>query len=144
MCIHCKRAGRIHFNDTADVEAACTFGPWLDNVLHERGLVVLRQDLKIPWSDGPFKKSLRFAEHYFPFSDADCHLVEIIDMDSALRGKTICRWERIGIGKRLWAAESINNQCFKLFSRVFTPGRAMFKPLSSPPTPPSTEDDELW
>ena len=122
-CNHCKRAGRFHFDDTVDEEAACTFGPWLDNVLHERGLVVLRQDRKYEHCDGPFDQHFLYLEyeHTVPFIDADCHLVELIDMDAAHRGETICRWMKIGIGKRLWTADSIDNEWIKLFSKVFIP-----------------------
>ncbi len=56
-CKHCERAGRNI--DTVDEEAACTFAPWLDNILHERGLVVYRQNgFKHLPIDGPFEMKL--------------------------------------------------------------------------------------
>jgi hypothetical protein len=140
-CNHCKRAGRFYYEFTEEEETACTFGPWLDKVLHERGFVVLRQDrIHRPGSTGPFEAYFLDAsyEKNVPFIDADCHLVELIDMKSAQRGETICRWEKIGIGKRLWTIESIDNQWIQLFKRVFTPCIAYTIPLSSPPTPPSS------
>jgi hypothetical protein len=133
-CNDCRYKERIFYEDTADEEAACTFGPWLDNVLHERGLVVLRQDrLNHEVCDGPVEKPFlpcSLFEQAVPFIDADCHLVELIDMDSFLRGQTFTRWDKIGIGKRLWTAESIHNPWIKQFSRVFTPLNALLEPLS--------------
>ena len=80
-CRGCKKAGRTRFGDTVDVEAACTFGPWFDNVLHERGLVVLRKD---GWdeirSTGPYD-NLNDNFQIPHFSDDDCHLVESPDDD---------------------------------------------------------------
>ena len=137
-CSGCKRAGRIHHSDVEDKGAACTFGPWFDKVLYERGLVVLRKD---EWEeeecDGLYedeygKISDEFA-NAFKFSYNDCHLVEkpsvVFDKDS----DPVTRWEDICIGERLWNVESINNQCVRQFERVFG---ASGKRLSSPPTPP--------
>ena len=131
-CRGCKAEGRIHYLDTVDEEAACTFGPWFDNVLHERGLVVLRKD---DWneisSNGPFD-NLGDKFRIPHFSDDDCHLVESPSGDFGKGG--LARWELIYIGKRLWKVESINNQWIKQFERVF--GEHHYEHLSSPPTPP--------
>jgi hypothetical protein len=131
-CKGCKSAGRISFFDKVDIEAACTFGPWFDNVLHERGFVVLREDDWMDeWCEGPYDNVNENFETA-PFTDDDCHLVERFSCmsESHHRGE---RWGCICIGKRLWAVESINNQWIKQFERVF--GKYNLR-LSSPPTPP--------
>ncbi len=118
--------------DIVDEEAACTFGPWFDNVLHERGLVVLRKD---EWneinSNGP-DDNLSDQFRSPDFSDDDCHLVE--SPNDELKEDDV-RWGLIYMGKRLWTVESINNQWIKEFERVFSDGYHS-EPLSSPPTPP--------
>ena len=124
-CRGCNAEKRITYPDLVDYRVACTFGPWLDNVLHERGFVVLQRDAWL-YSEEQFEN--------VPFVDDDCHVVEIIDM-----GYPSPRWEHICIGKRLWTVESINNPLIQIFDRVF--GLVCHlgpEPLSSPPTPPSS------
>ena len=134
-CSGCKKARRIYTFETEDKEAACTFVPWFENVLHERGLVVLRKD---EWEeedcDGPYddendKISEEFTGAYF-FSDSDCHLVEKPDNHSDMDYDPGVRWAEICVGKRLWKVESINNPQIRQFERVFG---ASAQPLSSPP-----------
>jgi hypothetical protein len=131
-CRGCKATGRIYFFDIVDEAAACTFGPWFDNVLHERGLVVLRKD---EWgeinSNGP-DDNLSDQFRIPDFSDDDCHLVE--SPNDELEDDV--RWGLIYIGKRLWAVESINNQWIKEFERVFSGYGYHRERISSPPTPP--------
>jgi hypothetical protein len=132
-CSGCTRAGRMHYS-FEDEEATCTFCPWFDNVLHERGFIVLRTDERDEQlTFGPYDEK-RDKTHFdfnkvFSFSDKDCHLLENYDHEDLDK-----RWERIRIGKRLWNAESINDHWIKQFRRLFGPpkeGR-----ISSPPTPP--------
>ena len=90
-CSGCKRAGRIHHSDVEDKGVACTFGPWFDKVLYERGLVVLRKD---DWEeemcDGLYEDEIgKISDGFtgvFDFSKNDCHLVEkpfnMFDIDS--------------------------------------------------------------
>ena len=136
-CSGCQRAGRILCFDTEDNGATCTFGPWLDKILHERGLVVLRKD---DWEeemcDGLYedeygKISDRFTG-VFDFSYNDCHLVEKPFTSFEIDSDPETRWADICIGKRLWNVESINNQWIKQFERVFGDSE---KRLSSPPSP---------
>jgi hypothetical protein len=134
-CRGCQRAGRISFLDTVDEEAACTFGPWLDNVLHERGLVVLRRRgnwMDDEYCEGPYEdENGKISDKFsFPFAEFDCHLVETPNFDSGKKG---ILWGKIYIGKRLWNVESIDNPWIKQFERVFG---ASDERLSSPPTPP--------
>ena len=142
-CSGCKRAGRLYNFDTEDKEAACTFGPWFDNILRERGLVILRkyeweeEECEGLYEDEYEKISDRFTGA-FEFSDNDCHLVEkpyISDDRLAVIDPDV-RWSDICIGKRLWNAASINNQCIRQFERVF--GKPWDR-LSSPPTPPPSQ-----
>ncbi len=139
-CSGCRRAGRISIFDTEDKEAVCTFGPWFDNVLHERGLIVLRKD---EWEeedcDGLYADEYnKISDEFtgaFPFSDNDCHLVEKPNLFVHGDPDVGCdvRWGDICIGERLWNVESINNPWIRQFERVFGAPR---KRLSSPPTPP--------
>jgi len=135
-CRGCNVSGRISYPDKVDNDAACTFGPWFDNVLHERGLVVLREDDFIDeWSHGLYENCN--ANFKIPhFTDDDCHLVERIDFSFMFFKIHDMRWGEVCIGKRLWSIESINNnQWIKQFERVFG---ASDEPLSSPPTPPAS------
>jgi hypothetical protein len=134
-CSGCNQAGRFLFGN-AGKEAVCTFIPWFDNVLHERGLVVLRTDSEVQrYNAGPYADELGEKLDYFidefNFSDDDCHLIEIFDPeDPDVRTGAVC------IGKRVWNSESINDQGIKQFERVFSPFRN--PKLSSPPTPPTS------
>ena len=122
-CSGCKATGRLCNGDIEDKEAACTFGPCFDKVLKEHGLVVLRKYrhdgfyVSGPYIDEFDTRNERFAEQ-FTFSDEDCDLVE---MPHNLLEKEVddARWENIIIGKRLWNAESVSNECIKQFKRVF-------------------------
>jgi len=134
-CRGCKTAGRMYDCYGADEEAACTFGPWFDNVLHERGFVVLRhKDLKYDFCDGPFDMNELFELPSFVTfdDDIDCHLFE---GPMANKGTTDVRWGEVGIGEGLWSVESINNEWIKKFERIFCESES---PLSSPPTPPTS------
>ncbi len=138
MCSGCYYTDRCRFmGATEDKEAACTFCPWFDKVLLERGFVVLR---KYEWKkedcDGlyadehnGFTRGLRS----FLFSNDDCHFVEKPSNLNSLYYDPAVRWGEIWIGKRLWNVESIDNQCIKQFKRVFG---SFGKRISSPPTPP--------
>ena len=132
-CRGCTLLKRIHYLDTEDPEAACTFGPWFDNILHERGLFVLHTDLDAG-GNGSYGLYNQGEKTEIPcLSNEDCHLV-----DSPMMGLEHLkfRWMQIYIGKRLWNVESIhNNQWIKQFERVFGECK---KPLSSPPTPPAS------
>ena len=139
-CRGCYTAERIIIDEEVDEEAACTFGPWFDNVLQERGLVVLRhQDHNFEYCEGPYDdldRRFDFPNFVFDFNDdIDCHLFESITDDMAEEGTTDVRWGEVCIGERLWSAESMNNQWIKKFVRIFS---NQFKPLSSPPTPPAS------
>jgi hypothetical protein len=118
-CRDCKKTGRIGDGVRVDREAACTFVPWLDYVLHERGLVVLRNDVHvhfISYSDGPYDN---FDDDFdIPdFTFDDCHLVEHTNNDED--EEILVRWAEISIGKRLWNASSFNNQWITAFGTVF-------------------------
>ena len=130
-CMVCSIVGRICDDDAKDLNAVCTFVPWLDNVLHERGFVVLRQTCVYDRCDGPYEECF-YKFDKVPFIDADCHLVEHV-LDVPVTGNVI-RWRYISIGKRLWNAESINDQQIKQFKRVFN--ISSYGYLSSPPRPP--------
>ena len=136
-CSGCQRAGRILCFDTEDNGATCTFGPWLDRILHERGLVVLRKD---DWEeemcDGLYEDEIgKISDGFtgvFDFSKNDCHLVEKPFTTFEIDSDPETRWADICIGKRLWNVESTNNQWIKQFERVF--GASDLR-LSSPPSP---------
>jgi hypothetical protein len=105
--------------EVQDEQTVCTFGPWFDNFLHECEFVV-----HCHWN-------CKEIFQMIPFTDDDCHLVETLYC--RLQKRKYMPWRNISIGKRLWNAESINDQCIKQFVRVFgVPGT----PLSSPPMPP--------
>ena len=136
-CSGCKQTGRIFYQDELfgyeDKEAKCTFVPWFDTVLHERGLVVLHTDADVQeFNAGPYADELGEKLEYFideyDFTDDDCHLIENYDPEHPDQ-----RWGDICIGKRLWNAGSINHQGIKQFERVFSPFR---NPKLSPPTSP--------
>ncbi len=81
-CSGCKKAGRLNYaKHEEDKEAVCTFIPWFDKVLHERGLVVLRvaqkdqEDTAGPYADEVNKKGGMYIDQFL-FSDKDCHLLE--------------------------------------------------------------------
>ena len=137
-CSGCKLTGRMFIGDTEDKEAACTFGPWLDIVLSERGLVTLRKQVHEdknftgPYLDEIGTKSVEFTLD-FDFSDEDCHLVEMPDQSIPQTVDSHPRWENVYIGRRLWDVKSVNNQGIIQFERVFGNDS---KRLSSPPTPP--------
>jgi hypothetical protein len=137
-CRGCFQKGRF-FGDVLGEEAACTFGPWFDNVLRERGFVVpRRKDVKFNYCAGPYDD---FEEGFdLPFfvtfdDDIDCHLCENITERMTVNGNTLVRWGDVCFGKKLWSAESINNQWIKKFERIFL---KINTPLSSPPTPPAS------
>jgi hypothetical protein len=72
-CRGCYTAERIIIDEEVDEEAACTFGPWFDNVLQERGLVVLRhQDHNFEYCEGPYDdldRRFDFPNFVFDFND---------------------------------------------------------------------------
>jgi hypothetical protein len=119
-CLGCQSAGRFYNPDRLDMtESVCTFGPWFDNFLQECGFGV-----------HCYEKGQKTFE-MIPFTDDDCHMVD--GTRGCILTSHLVRWDNIRIGKRLWNAESINDQCIKQFVRVFgVPGT----PLSSPPMPP--------
>jgi hypothetical protein len=120
-CRDCKKTGRIGVRDRVDREAACTFVPFLDYVLHARGLVVLRNDVhitSIPYSNGPYD-NLNYRFEIPDFTCDDCHLVEHTNNVEDDEEEILVRWAEICIGKRLWNASSINNQWIKTFGTVF-------------------------
>ena len=132
-CLDCNLAHRTNHDERADREAVCTFSPWFESVLHERGLVVLRKEFNaIRFTHGPYNENERFWTPLL--SDDDCHLVESPNMRP---GQDAVRWRDVWIGKKLWNVESINNHWIKQFERVFSTNSGT-KPLSSPPTPPGS------
>jgi hypothetical protein len=147
VCRYCGNARRTVF-ETVDREAECTFSPWLDKVLKERGLLVLRQT-KHPaggrdYDIGPYvdDENLSQFAYTFNFSNEDCHLVET-QKDKPHQIPEIhifhqevdpyARWENISIGRRLWDVESMNDKGVIQFAKVFSDS---WERLSSPPTPP--------
>jgi hypothetical protein len=138
MCSGCKKAGRTAIGEE-DREAVCTFVPWFDKVLHERGLVVLRvaekdqEDTAGPYADEVNKMRGTFIDQFL-FSGKDCHLLEIYVEDEDIGDDPDLRWGGIAIGKKLWNAESINNQGIRQFERLFC--FDCNSKISSPPTPP--------
>ncbi len=124
-------------SEEEDTEATCTFCPWFDNILQERGLTVLHKEhweeefCEGPYEDEYDKISEDFTGAFF-FSDNDCHLVDKPDINTDINTDPNTRWEEICIGKRLWGVESIDTPCIKQFERIFG---ASGKQLSSPPTP---------
>jgi hypothetical protein len=137
-CSGCKKTGRMFISDTEDIYAVCTFGPWLDNVLEERGLVTLHmqdsEDINFTglYEDEIDTKNENFVFKY-DFCYEDFHLVETSDLYFRRGVEYHVRWENVNIGRRLWNVESIDNPWIKQFERVFGASR---KSLSSPPTPP--------
>ena len=137
-CSGCKKTGRMFIGDTEDKYAACTFGPWLDNVLKERGLVTLHmqdcEDINFTglYDDEIGTKRENFVDKY-DFCYEDFHLVETSNFYIRRGVEYHTRWESVNIGRRLWNVESIDNQYIKQFERVFGASREC---LSSPPTPP--------
>ena len=146
-CTACSVLGRISHGETEDASVVCTLGRWLDNVLHERGLVVLHLSAdhdKCAEHDkcaGPYEEGV-INHDQIQFTNADCHLVEHVDMSFLYRDEPVFRWRRFSIGKRLWNVESINNQDLKQFRSVFNISLVGFlrpMPPSSPkmaPLPP--------
>jgi hypothetical protein len=137
-CSGCKKTGRMFIGDTEDKYAECTFGPWLDNVLEEHGLVTLHmqdcEDINFTglYNDDFGTKREDFVLKY-DFCDEDFHLVETSDQYIRRGVEYHLRWENVNIGRRLWNVESIDNPWIKKFERVFGESG---KRLSSPPTPP--------
>ncbi len=139
-CKGCYKAERFFSTGTRGEEVECTFSPWLDNVLKERGFVVLREtshprDGSIDVTDDtPFRQ--QFAQE-FNFSDKDCHLVETPEFQYNIPSPNhkvdpYARWGGISVGKRLWDVETVDNQWVTQFEEVFG---TTWKPLASPPTP---------
>ena len=138
-CGGCKIAERMYADEIVDEEAACTFGPWFDNVLQERGFVVLRRkdqrfDYSVEPYDDDYDDGFEFPDCITCGDDIDCHLFENITDKMEEEGNTDVRWGEVCIGERLWSAESINNEWVKKFKRIFCDR----SPPSSPPTPPAS------
>jgi hypothetical protein len=148
-CSGCKITGRIFSDDTEDHDATCTFGPWFDNILRERGLVVSRkhkhEDINFT---GPYLNEIgNNSEDYaqqFEFSDDDCHLVEMPDQFFLQRGADPhARWENLYIGRRLWGVGSVNDQGIIQFERVFCNSMQRLQILSPQTQPQSPKVAQL-
>jgi hypothetical protein len=134
-CNGCVIKLRCPYVSRDEQDAECTFGPWFDNVLLERGLVVLRKaKLDAEQCFGPYNDdSLYICQPItwgFRFIDIDCHLVEMPDRDNPG-----VRWGGVWIGKRLWDVRNLEGEGIWQFERVFGDSHMQ---LSSPPTPPSS------